>query len=309
MDDRKLITFDYAIKYLLRGKDSYDLLGGFLSELMSRHVVVDSLLGEETNKIDKEEKINRVDIKAKIDDGEIAVFEIQFHQESDFFGKVLFGTSKALTEQVGEGEEEYFMRKVYSINVVFGNRVKAKREYMFHGKFSGFRGVHFEDEPIIPFAQIPYKGSKEHVEIHPEYYLILPDMFDETLRGKFDEWIYVLKRNEVKDEFTAAGIAEARVKLKLMNLPKDKRAEYEKYLEARRSLNSVTYAAEEDGFEKGKAQGIAQGIAQGKAQGKAEIVLNMHNEGLSIETIVKVSKLTETEVNNILETETDNTKS
>jgi hypothetical protein len=35
----------------------------------------------------------------------------------------------------------------------------------------------------------------------------------------------------------------------------------------------------------------------------------MHNEGLSIETIVKVSKLTETEVNNILETETDNTKS
>jgi hypothetical protein len=42
---------------------------------------------------------------------------------------------------------------------------------------------------------------------------------------------------------------------------------------------------------------------------KRIFVLNMHNEGLSIETIVKVSKLTETEVNNILETETDNTKS
>jgi hypothetical protein len=295
MDDRKLITFDYAVKYLLRGKDSYGLLGGFLSELMSKHVVVDSLLGEETNKIDKDEKINRVDLKAKIDDGEFVVFEIQFLQESDFFGKVLFGVSKALTEQVNEGND-YFMRKVYSINVVFGNRVKAKREYLFHGKFSGFKGVHFEDEPIIPFAQIPSKGSKEHVEIHPEYYLILPDMFDETLRSKFDEWIYVLKKNEVKDEFTAAGIDEARVKLNILNLSKDKLAEYKKYLESRRSLNSVTYAAEEDGIEKG----TAIGFEKGKADGKAEIVMNMHEAGFSIADIVKATKFSENEVNKII---------
>ena len=292
MDERKLITFDYAVKYLLREKNDYGVLSGFLSELMDRDVVVTGLLGEETNKIDKDEKINRVDLKAKIDDGEFVVFEIQFHQESDFFGKVLFGVSKALTEQVKEGDEEYFMRKVYSINVVYGNRVKAKREYMFHGKFSGFKGVHFEDEPVIPFAQIPGKGSKEHVEIHPEYYLILPDMFDETLRGKFDEWIYLLKNNEARDEFTAAGIQEARVKLTLMNLKPDKRAEYEKYLEARRSLNSVTYAAEEQGLEKGRAEG--------RAEGKAEIVMNMHETGFSIPDIAKATKFSEAEVKNIL---------
>jgi len=298
-DERKLITFDFAIKYLLRGKASYGVLSGFLTELMGRHVVVTGLLGEETIKIDKDEKINRVDIKAKIDDGEIAVFEIQFHQESDFFGKVLFGVSKALTEQVKEGNH-YFMRKVYSINVIYGNRVNAKREYLFHGNFSGFKGVHFDDEPVIPFAQIPCKGSEEHVEIHPEYYMILPDMFDETLRGKFDEWIYILKNNEARDEFTAAGIEEARVKLKLMNLSKENRAEYEKYLEARRSLNSVTYAEREEGFENGKAQGIAQGIAQGKA----EIVLNMHKKGRSITEIAEDTLIPENEVKKILEAET-----
>jgi len=283
MDERKLISFDYAVKYLLRGKGGYGLLSGFLSELMRRQVVVEDDLDPETLKIDPNEKINRVDLKAKMDNGELAVFEIQFIQESDFFGKVLYGVSKALTGQIGSGKR-YFMRKVYSINIVYGNRVKAKREYLFYGKFSGFKGVHFEDESVIPFAQAPFKGSEELVEIHPEYYLILPDMFDETLRGRFDEWIYILKNNEVLDEFTAAGIEEARVKLNLLNLSPDKLAEYEHYLEARRSADSATDAARDEGIE----------------IGKAEIVLNMHEAGFSIADIVKATKFSETEVKNIL---------
>jgi len=295
-DDRELIKFDFAVKYLLREKSDYGLLSGFLTELMGRDVVVTGLLGEETNADKHDEKINRVDLKAKIDDGEFVVFEIQFHQESDFFGKVLYGVSKALTEQVKRGAKRYFMRKVYSINVVYGNRVNAKREYLFHGNFSGFKGVHFEDEPVIPFAQIPNKDAKEHVEIHPEYYIILPDMFDETLRGKFDEWIYVLKKNEVLDEFTAAGMDEARVKLNILNLPKDKLAEYEHYLEAQRSVDSATDAAREDGIEIGEAIGFEKGIAENTRK----FVQNLHNMGLSTDNIAKAAEISETEVKNIL---------
>ena len=289
MAERKLISFDYAVKYLLRGKDDYGILNGFLSELMGRQVTVENILESETNKVDPDEKTNRVDLKAQIDGGELAVFEIQFSQETDFFGRVLYGVSRALTEQVGSGNL-YNIKKVYSINIIRYN-LTAKREYMFHGKFSGFRGVHFEDE-VIPFAQVTDKDSEKLVEIHPEYYLILPKKFDETLRSRFDEWVYMLKNSKVRDDFTAAGIKEAKVKLDYMSMSPEERVRYERYMDITRSENSIAIAAER----KGKAEGKAEGIAETQR----EIVQNMHDAGLGVDEIVRISKISESEVKNIL---------
>jgi predicted transposase/invertase (TIGR01784 family) len=289
MADRTLISFDYAVKYLLREQEDYVILSGFLTELMGRKIEVIGLIPEETIKSDPDEKTNRVDLKAQIDGGEIAVFEIQFHQEYDFFGRVLYGVSHAITDQVRSGKL-YNVKKVYSINIAYYN-LTAKREYLFFGKFSGFQGIHFHEESI-PFAQTATKDSKELLDIHPEYYLILPNMFDETLRGKFDEWIYILKNSKVRDDFTAAGIKEAAEKLNELTLPPDKLAAYHRYMENIRSVNSQAIAAEIKGKE--------EGIAVGKAENQKETVLNMHEAGFSIADIVKATKLSEQEINDIL---------
>ncbi|MDR0331237.1 MAG: Rpn family recombination-promoting nuclease/putative transposase, partial [Chitinispirillales bacterium] len=95
MGDRAIISFDYAIKRMLRDKANFGILSGFLSELLGRNVFVLELLESEGNKDDEEAKLNRVDLKAKIDGGEIAVFEIQFYRQIDFFGKILYGVSRA----------------------------------------------------------------------------------------------------------------------------------------------------------------------------------------------------------------------
>ncbi|MDR0331524.1 MAG: Rpn family recombination-promoting nuclease/putative transposase, partial [Chitinispirillales bacterium] len=82
MSDRTIISFDYAIKYILRDKANFGILSGFLSELMERKVTVFDLLESESNKDDDEAKVNRVDLKAKIDGGEIAIFEIQCYRQA-----------------------------------------------------------------------------------------------------------------------------------------------------------------------------------------------------------------------------------
>ena len=46
--------------------------------------------------------------------------------------------------------------------------------------------------------------------------------------------------------------------------------------------------------------GIQQGIQQGIQENQKEIVLGMHEEGLSIETISKISKLSVDEINEII---------
>ena len=46
----KLVHFDWAIKNLLRNKANFDILEGFLSELLQTKVVIESLLESESNK-------------------------------------------------------------------------------------------------------------------------------------------------------------------------------------------------------------------------------------------------------------------
>ncbi|MDR2694564.1 MAG: Rpn family recombination-promoting nuclease/putative transposase, partial [Chitinispirillales bacterium] len=90
MADRTIISFDYAIKHILRDKANFNILSGFLTELLGRKVTVLEILESEGNRDDPTSKTNRVDLKAEIAGGEIAIFEIQFADQYDFFGKMLF---------------------------------------------------------------------------------------------------------------------------------------------------------------------------------------------------------------------------
>ena len=273
MIERTLVSFDYAVKYLLRDKADFGILSGFLSELLCRKVEVKAILESEGNKSDPDGKTNRVDLKAEIDDGELAVFEFQFHQEIDFFDRILYGVSKAIVEQVSSGEA-YGIKKVYSINVAYYN-LTAKREYLFFGKFGGFRGVHFENE-TIQFGAFDIPGA----DIQPDYYLILPEMFDEQLRGRFDEWVYVLKHSAVPDGYTASGIEEAKVKLDVLRMSPAEKKAYEKYMDNKASLKSALYTAKKDGRE------------EGRLEGKEEVAKIMKETGADVDYIAKVTNLT-----------------
>ncbi len=291
--ERELISFDFAVKYLLRGKRDFVILSGFLSELMGKKVEVKDILESENNKADANAKTNRVDLKALISGGEFAVFEIQFLQEWDFLGKVLYGVSNAVVEQVKSGEL-YDIKKVYSINIAYSN-LSAKREYLFSGKFSGFQGVHYKNE-LIPFAQSRTPKSKTLFDIHPEYYLILPRMFDEKLRNRFDEWVYILKNSKARDDFKAAGIKEAKAKLDYLRMTPQKRREYERYMENRRSATSAIQTAEA----KGERRGERKGRQEGQEMERAKLVKSMYKTGFTVKQIVKGLELSETDVKRIL---------
>jgi len=291
MEERTLVSFDYAVKYLLRDKADFVILSGFLTELMGRKVEVQEILESESNKDDAEGKTNRVDMKAKIDNGELAVFEFQFHEAVDFFGRVLYGVSQAIIGQTKRGRD-YGIKKVYSINVAYYD-VGAKQEYLFYGKFGGFKGLHFEE--TVPF------GNPETPEndIHPEYYLILPKMFDEKLRGRFDEWIYILKNSAVPEGYTAKGISEASVKLDLLRMTPEDREAYYRYLDNHSSVESAIQTALKNGRKEGLAEGEAKGKAEGRIEEKIEIAKNLKNLGIPDSQITTATGLTSNEISRL----------
>jgi len=65
MPTRKLISFDWAMKKLLRSKANFDILEGFLSELLKDDIHILEILESEGNKEDQRDKFNRVDLKVR----------------------------------------------------------------------------------------------------------------------------------------------------------------------------------------------------------------------------------------------------
>ena len=92
--ERTYISFDWALKRLLRDKANFDVLEGFLSTLLNSNIKIHKLLESESNKDRDEAKMNRVDILAEDSEGEMILIEVQGESEYAYFQRILFGASK-----------------------------------------------------------------------------------------------------------------------------------------------------------------------------------------------------------------------
>ena len=70
MTDKPLISFDYAIKYLLRDKGDYSIVEGFISALLKtrgyKDIKIIALLESESNKEDNKIKYIKIVSTSKI---------------------------------------------------------------------------------------------------------------------------------------------------------------------------------------------------------------------------------------------------
>src|SRR4051812_19312872 len=103
--EQKIVRFDWAIKTLLRNKANYDILEGFLSELLGESITIERLLESESNQEYEYGKFNRVDILVNTSKDEKIIIEVQSVSQWDFLHRVLFGTSKIITEYIEKGQK------------------------------------------------------------------------------------------------------------------------------------------------------------------------------------------------------------
>lgn len=281
---KKLIRFDWAIKKLLRNKANYDILEGFISELLSEEIKIKKILESEGNKDDKEDKHNRVDILVEDSLGELIIVEVQNSKEYDYFHRILYGTSKVITEYIDEGQAYETVKKVISITIAYFDLGQGE-DYVYHGK-NQFRGLHKGDVLNLAKRQKELYEVEQVYEIYPEYWIIKVDQFDEKVKDKLDEWIYFFKTGKVKDDFSAKGLAAAKDKLDQMNLSEKERAAYQAYLKNLRDIASEQHTKMAD------AEALIRQVReQGIEKGREEAMINFHKIGISIEKIAEAMNL------------------
>ncbi|MBF0110808.1 MAG: PD-(D/E)XK nuclease family transposase, partial [Magnetococcales bacterium] len=119
MKQRRLISFDWALKRLLRSKANFEILEGFLSELLRDDVRIMEVLESEGNQESRNDKFNRVDLKVKNGRNEVIIIELQYEREWDYLQRLLYGTAKAITEHMTEGKPYASVIKVITISILY----------------------------------------------------------------------------------------------------------------------------------------------------------------------------------------------
>ena len=277
MAQRKLVSFDWALKRLLRSKANFEILEGFLSELLHEKITIDEILESETNKETRDDKYSKIDLKVKNSKKEIILIEVQYENEIDFLQRILYGVSRAITEHFCQGDEYSRIVKVISIAIVYFDLGQGS-DYVYYGTTS-FIGIHNQEQLALSPLQKKYLKKDYPAQLFPEMYIIKVKNFDDLAKTTLDEWIYFLKNEEIKDDFKAQGIAKAKQELDVMKMGEKERKEYEAYLDNLSYQASMVDSSYGVGKFEGKEEGLKEGEEIGIKKGRALEIVRMAQEG------------------------------
>lgn len=293
MGESKYIRFDWAMKRLLRQKANFGILEGFLTTLLGMKIKIKNMLESESNQDDENDKYNRVDMLAENDKGELFLIEVQNNTEYAYFQRMLFGTSKLVTEYIKKGEGYENIRKIYSVNIVYFSLGKGT-DIVYHGK-TEFRGIHNGD--LLELS--PFQRQKFNVDavsdLYPEYYILKVNDFNRVAKNSLEEWVYYLNTGDVPQGAKAPGMEEVKEQLTIDRMNKSERSAYYKHLDNIVILRDNIYTEREEG----RLEGRAEGREEGRIAERKENARKMRQLGLPAETISKVTGLSVADIESL----------
>lgn len=283
------IRFDWAMRRLLRDKANFRVLEGFLTTLLGKTIKIQKLLESESNQEDEDDKQDRVDVLAEDDKGELYLIEVQNESELAYFQRMLFGTSKLVTEYINRGQNYDHIRKIYSVNIVYFN-LGGGTDIVYHGK-TEFRGIHNgEVLSLSPFQQQRFKVDAVS-DLYPEYFILKVNDFNKWSKVPLEQWIYFLNTSEIPHDATAPGLAEARRKLQIDRMtPAERNAYY-------RHLDNVVIL--KDNISTARGEGRMEGRAEGRTEALKETARKMKQSGMDVKLIMQFTGLKTEEITSL----------
>ncbi len=294
----RLIRFDWAMKTILRDKANFDILEGFLSALLNDdEIKILSILESEGNQILETDKFNRVDLLVQDSLNRKIIIEIQNSRETDYLKRILYGTSKIIVENQKLGDSFVNVAKVISISILYFN-LGYGNDYLYSGT-TEFRGMNLDEKLVIRERVKSDEDSDRkfklvETNIFPEYYLINVERYKNIVSKHIDEWIYLMKNNEVLENFSSKNINKARQKLAVLNMSDEERKIYERYVTDEVIDKAQILAIKE------VAEIFNEGKNEGKIEGKIETAQNLKKLNVPVSTISEATGLSQEEIEKII---------
>ena len=289
-NDKPLVSFDYAIKYLLKDKGDYSIVEGFISALLKtkgyKDIKIIALLESESNKEDSKSKRSLADLIVEDEDHHKYIIEIERNLKDSFIHKSLFNTSRLIVDNLAQREDYTQIIKIFHISLLYfpiGNGNGS----IYHGK-TIIHEIETNEKLSVHITNQKTGEIFDATNILPEYFYISVPLFNDRLEKEIDDWLYIMKYDEVPNNYHSPYMAQVAEKLSILKMTPAERERYSYYQKKLYSDRDELQAAE--------AKGEARGEARGKAEERIEIAKAMLLDGDSAERVAKITGLPITEI-------------
>ena len=284
-NSNSLISFDYAIKYLLKDKGDYSIVEGFISALLKtkgyKDVKIIALLESESNKEDSKSKRSLADVIVEDQDHNKYIIEIERNVKDSFIHKSCFNTSRLIVDNLAQREDYTQIVKVFHISLLYFP-IGSGSGVIYHGK-TIIHEIETQEKLSVHIKNIDTNEFFDATNILPEYFYISVPLFNDRLEKEIDDWLYVMKHDEVPETFHSPYMQQVHEKLNILKMTPAERSNYSYY---RKKIYN-----DRDELEAAESRGIEKGRAKGKAEGKAEVALEMLKDNQPDEKIIKYAKI------------------
>ena len=288
---------DFGFKRIFGSDINKDLLIDFLNSLFNGEQVVKDvtyLNSEHVGDVYAERKAI-FDVYCENEHGEKFIVEMQNAYQTYFKDRSLYYATFPIREQAPKGDNWNF--KLQHVYVVALLNYDMNEEAFSHESINHDVGLLDKQTHKVFNNKLTFK----YVEIAR----FNKDINE--LETNFDKWLYVLRnlsrldnqptylRNEVLNRlFSQAEIAR---------FDKKELKAYEDSLKAYRDIKNSLDTAKEEGRAEGLAEGLEKGLEKGRAEGASEKALTIAREmlalNISVDTIKKVTGLTDNEIHDL----------
>lgn len=280
---------DFGFKKIFGEEASKPLLIDFLNALLSQtHKIVD-LNFKNTEQLGQTDADRKAiyDIYCENENGEKFIVELQKAKQNYFKERTIYYSTFPIREQAEKGEWNYNLKAVYCVGIL---------DFTFDD---------YETEPekseVVHTIKLKNQNGKTFYDKLTYIYLEMPNftLKEEALKTRLDKWLYFIRHLEdfqtIPTIFKDEVFTQAFEKAELARFGHQELINYEMNLKIYRDYKNTIETA----FDEGKLEGKIEGKIEGKLEGKLEIAKTAKQIGLSIADIVKLTGLSENEINKL----------
>ena len=295
MIDKPLISFDYAIKYLLKDKGDYEIVEGFISALLKsqgyKDVKIVALLDTESNKEEKKSRRSLADLIVEDEENHKYIIEIERNLQHSFIHKACFNTSRLIVDNLAERIDFTEIVKVFHISILY---FPVGNGPVHHGQ-TIIRDIESNERLTVHIKDPDTGVVVDATGILPEYFFISIPLFNDRLEKEIDDWLYVMKHDAVPTTFHSPYMQKVADKLSILKMTPEERDSYYYYLKQVYTDRDELQAAEAKGRDEGREEERQKNLEE-----KKNIARNLLKMGIDAEAVSKATSLSIEEIQTLI---------
>ena len=244
------------------------------------------MLESESNKEDSKSKRSLADVIVEDEDHHKYIIEIERSVKDSFVHKSLFNTSRLIVDNLAQREDYTQIVKVFHISLLYFP-IGSGKGAVYHGKTIAHE-VDTKEKLCVHIQNQESGEIFDATDILPEYFYISIPLFNDRLEKEIDDWLYVMKYDEIPDNYHSPYMAQVAEKLSILKMTPEERANYSYYQKKLYNDRDELQAAVSRGREEGKAEE--------NIRVKIEIAKTMLYQAYSVSEISAITGLTPEEI-------------